>query len=457
MGRSESIARAVVILVVALVGVSSSGAAETTEPGLELRHHLPRDPVLVFAMTSEDLSRSLDGFFETVEQFSGEDSSAELRAALGEWEKRMGFSLRDDLLAQVGPEFAVVIDLPSPEEMMNAVGNPTPENWAGLFRGVGKITRVRDPARLDDTLRKIFTAWEARLEEAEGLTRVTLIPGDAEGETGAALPEIPLYYGFGGDMFALGFSPDWVRGSLEARPVGERLEDGDDFSRIATHLDPQFTGLFYLNLPKIADWIRQSPLISMLIAGNEDAKRVAGIFLTDDYVGMGLGSTTIETDGGLRTTSFGPPGLSAGRLIRGVVAAIAIPDLLSALERGKQKRTMADLRSIGSVCDAYVIDHARFPGPTEGWAPVEVIAEQVQPVYIRQLPREDGWGNAYQYWSDGTRYRVVSTGKDGRIDQDWSGAIDPHETTDPAQDIIFGSGEFLAWPEGLKEEPVLTP
>ena len=42
--------------------------------------------------------------------------------------------------------------------------------------------------------------------------------------------------------------------------------------------------------------------------------------------------------------------------IIGIIAAIAIPNLLNAIDRGKQKRTMADMRSIGTSVESYAID-----------------------------------------------------------------------------------------------------
>ena len=73
------------------------------------------------------------------------------------------------------------------------------------------------------------------------------------------------------------------------------------------------------------------------------AKAVADVFLSDEYVGMGMAATTIETDGGVKTTSFGPPGLSAGRLLRGVVASIAIPRLFPAVDREKRETARAEV------------------------------------------------------------------------------------------------------------------
>ena len=447
MCRSKFVPVLFTLALLMVVTSPAATAAKAKQSGLELRSRLPKDPVLAIVVSSKDLPAGFDEMFETAARLSGDDSADDLRKGLSEWESRMGFSVRDDLLAQIGPEFALVIDLPTAEELMNAVGNPTTENWGRLLQGIGKLAMVRDAERLDGTLRKIFTAWDAEIDEAEELTRVTL----ALDGTDPAFPQIPLYYGFRGNTFALGFTPEWVRASLGKRPSGERLDNGADFARLAPHLDARPSGLFYLNLPRIAEWIRQSPLIGMLIANNAEAKSMADVFLSEEYVGMGLAATTIEADGGVKTTSFGPPGLSAGHLLRGIVAGVAIPNLLSAIERGKQKRSLADVRTISAVCEQYFIDNGNYPGPTEGWVPVETIAEQLEPVYIRVLPREDGWASPILFWSDGSSYRIVSNGKDGEMDRDWSQPFETQETADPGQDIVFGDGQFLTRPEGMNE------
>ncbi|HEX4825179.1 MAG TPA: prepilin-type N-terminal cleavage/methylation domain-containing protein, partial [Candidatus Polarisedimenticolaceae bacterium] len=47
--------------------------------------------------------------------------------------------------------------------------------------------------------------------------------------------------------------------------------------------------------------------------------------------------------------------------IIGIIAAIAIPNLLNAIDRGKQKRTMADMRSIGTAVESYAVDQNVYP------------------------------------------------------------------------------------------------
>src|SRR6185369_8263053 len=43
--------------------------------------------------------------------------------------------------------------------------------------------------------------------------------------------------------------------------------------------------------------------------------------------------------------------------IIGILAAIAIPNLLNAVQRGKQKRTMSDMRTMATAIEAYAVDN----------------------------------------------------------------------------------------------------
>ena len=47
--------------------------------------------------------------------------------------------------------------------------------------------------------------------------------------------------------------------------------------------------------------------------------------------------------------------------IIGIIVAIAIPNLLNAIQRAKQKRTMADMRSAGTAAEAYAVDFNHYP------------------------------------------------------------------------------------------------
>jgi general secretion pathway protein G len=133
--------------------------------------------------------------------------------------------------------------------------------------------------------------------------------------------------------------------------------------------------------------------------------------------------------------------------IIGIIAAIAIPNLLNAIDRGKQKRSMADLRSIGTACEEYQIDQNFYPRNFTTLSAISGMAQHVEPVYLRKAPENDGWGWPMLYGSDagGTGYTLRSTGKDGTTQAIYG------ETTDFDCDIIFQNGSFTAFPKGRQQ------
>ena len=128
--------------------------------------------------------------------------------------------------------------------------------------------------------------------------------------------------------------------------------------------------------------------------------------------------------------------------IIGIIAAIAIPNLLNAIDRGKQKRTMADMRSIGTAIESYSVDFSHSPdGDRAAITPV------LEPVYIKKMPALDGWRNAFvaDCVAD-TGYTVESFAKGGADNGDISG-----QTSNFTDDIVFVDGQFVSWPEGQQK------
>jgi general secretion pathway protein G len=132
--------------------------------------------------------------------------------------------------------------------------------------------------------------------------------------------------------------------------------------------------------------------------------------------------------------------------IIGIIAAIAIPNLLNAIDRGKQKRTMADMRSIGTACEEYSIDNNFYPIQTTQADVSGTISTVLEPTYIKITPSTDGWNRAIQFGSltGGAAYTIRSLGKDGTKNGQAG------QTNDFDCDIIFQDGQFTAWPQGIQ-------
>jgi type II secretory pathway pseudopilin PulG len=121
-----------------------------------------------------------------------------------------------------------------------------------------------------------------------------------------------------------------------------------------------------------------------------------------------------------------------------------------AITAGKQKRAMADLRSLATCFHAYAIDNGLIPGSSGAFVPVETFRADFEPVYIRTLLTTDPWGNPFLVISDGAgHYTIVSTGEDGVREEDYDEATARRRTTTASADIVIRDGFFLQWPSGI--------
>lgn len=133
--------------------------------------------------------------------------------------------------------------------------------------------------------------------------------------------------------------------------------------------------------------------------------------------------------------------------IIGIIAAIAIPNLLNAIQRGRQKRTMADMRAVGTAVESYAVDNNKYPA---GGSALSTIQTNVEPRYIQQVPLVDAWNQNYDYLSSPTSspqaYSVESYGKDLADHGYFVGS-----TTNFNNDIVFSQGLFTGYPEGSQQ------
>jgi general secretion pathway protein G len=129
--------------------------------------------------------------------------------------------------------------------------------------------------------------------------------------------------------------------------------------------------------------------------------------------------------------------------IVGILAVVAVANLVSAVQRGRQKRTMADIRNVALAVEAYQTDYSIYPSIS---GTVEDIKTYVEPTYLKSLPVNDGWNRPLAYVSNGTRYTVISYGSNFVPDPPYT----PGRTSRFWQDIVFDSGQFYQWPEGLQ-------
>jgi len=135
--------------------------------------------------------------------------------------------------------------------------------------------------------------------------------------------------------------------------------------------------------------------------------------------------------------------------IIGILAAIAVPNFITAKERAKQKRTMADIRSLATALETYGTDHEGEEYPPGEYA--ASLAPHLQPKYMNALPDVDGWGTGIGYSPLPNRgYMIRSAGGDKTFEHDSPDEYTRGATDNFDCDIVFSNGEFVQYPEGIQ-------
>lgn len=140
-------------------------------------------------------------------------------------------------------------------------------------------------------------------------------------------------------------------------------------------------------------------------------------------------------------------------LLLGVISWPSWPYDWNDSQRRKQKKSMGDMRSIGTAAESYAVDYNRYPasaaslppGPYPSRPLPPSMVSSLEPTYIRKLPLSDGWGSPFLYRTTpkNDNYVIVSTGRDGI-----PGTFTLGSTTSFDADIVFSNGQFLQYPEG---------
>jgi type II secretion system protein G len=148
--------------------------------------------------------------------------------------------------------------------------------------------------------------------------------------------------------------------------------------------------------------------------------------------------------------------------IIGILAAIAIPNLLTAMQRSRQKRSMADLRTNAQAMESRATDVNSYELPAQSevnieWPDattnVEALGPYLTPTYVKRLPVYDGWSVPFVFASTVDSYAFKSYGADKTNNTGGvTSATEPITTSNFDCDIIFSEGTFVMYPEGVQTQ-----
>ncbi len=131
--------------------------------------------------------------------------------------------------------------------------------------------------------------------------------------------------------------------------------------------------------------------------------------------------------------------------IIGILSAIAVPRLLSTIQAARQKRTMAEMRSMAQVIQIYEQDYSFYPVLN---GTMSDVLPHLIPNTVRNMGVLDGWNRPVFYFGDGTEYTIASYGSDGVKIGDWV----PGPTYRFQDDIVISNAEFVQFPEGVQTD-----
>jgi general secretion pathway protein G len=139
--------------------------------------------------------------------------------------------------------------------------------------------------------------------------------------------------------------------------------------------------------------------------------------------------------------------------IIGILAAIAIPNLMTVMERARQKRTMSDIRNLAYAWESRAVDTGSYSAAglsicCTNTISTDSLAQLLVPTFAKDMPRQDGWRRPFELATDAgaDNYVIISYGKDGLKETSPRGG----PTQDFDCDLIYSEGAFVQYPEGVQ-------
>jgi len=81
--------------------------------------------------------------------------------------------------------------------------------------------------------------------------------------------------------------------------------------------------------------------------------------------------------------------------IIGILAALLIPNAITAIQKAKQKGSMKDIMTISTALTDHITDHGIVPDNSGVYAAGGTLYVALSPFYVRVLPINDQWGTPY--------------------------------------------------------------
>jgi type IV pilus assembly protein PilA len=150
--------------------------------------------------------------------------------------------------------------------------------------------------------------------------------------------------------------------------------------------------------------------------------------------------------------------------IIGIIAALLIPNFLDALQKAKQKRTVADVRNIGTAMFSWLTDQVGAAAAGASASDVVLtsygtaltaaqVGSVLVPQYMQDIPGADGWKTPYDYYLNTANplapnvMAIRSLGRNKVAEGSGTYSVTSFDPTNYDQDIVWADGFFVRWPQ----------
>ncbi len=113
---------------------------------------------------------------------------------------------------------------------------------------------------------------------------------------------------------------------------------------------------------------------------------------------------------------------------------------------------MSDMRTVAIAVEERGTDFKEYPVAPS----LDALATLLEPKYIKNMPRNDGWGRPFRYeaWSEPgqsvvDRYAISSAGRNGTFEKSSAREYTRAKTTRLEDDIVYSNGFFDRCREGM--------
>ncbi|MGB2843647.1 MAG: hypothetical protein WBC02_02190 [Candidatus Aminicenantaceae bacterium] len=265
------------------------------------------------------------------------------------------------------------------------------------------------------------------------------------------------------DMLILASSPSIIEAMLAAKENGNGLTATQEFKELSKHIPLKGNGFDFIGsrlFHNILDIQKKAMEVSGEIKDEGIAAKELFDMLPKD---MAVFAVLQNSDEGLVYSTNHAMDLELLVLMpaiqaTGIMAAVAVPNAITAVQKAKQKNSMKDMVVIsGSLAD-YVTDNGITPKQDGIYDRNSEFNKALSPFYVKILPVKDSWGNNFivycgkacsgKYGISGAvsdDFVVVSYGRDGKKDNWKFSPSNPEAGLFVVEDIEDFDKDLVAW------------